>query len=382
MKCLILRSTPVPPDPRVEKAATALANAGYEVEVFCWDRNSQDTFRTFKSVSDENPKVSFCRFGMKSSYGTQETLIKSFIWNIAGFFHILKKRPETIYSCFFDTLPTAILASRIMNIPVVYDPFDNYADCLDGGVPSIIRKMLKRTEIELANKAEVVILADETRVRQYENRLLNTIIIYNSPINKIGTYDHSDIIRENPNHEFTIFYAGILSKDRGIEAMLSAAGNVPGIRIIIAGYGKDVEYYKDLFNKYTSVTYLGTINYQSVIEHTRKASLLFALYDPSITNNKFASPNKLFEAMMCGIPIMVSSETSMSEKVLIEDCGVVVEYDNEGQIQAAVTRLRDDPALCVRMGDNGRKAYRDKYDWNIMEKRLRESMVSISVKSK
>jgi glycosyltransferase involved in cell wall biosynthesis len=319
---------------------------------------------------------------MKSSYGTQETLIKSLIWNIAAFFQILKKRPETIYSCFLDTLPTTILASRIMNIPVIYDPFDNYADCLDDSVPAIIRKVLKWTEIELANKAEVVILADETRVRQYENRLLNTIIIYNSPINSIATDEPSDNIQENSTHEFTIFYAGILSKDRGIESMLLAAGNVPGIRIIIAGYGKDVEYYKDLFNKYPSVTFLGTINYQSVIEYTRKASLLFALYDPSITNNKFASPNKLFEAMMCGKPIMVSSETSMSEKVLREGCGVVVEYDNVDQIQSAITRLRDDPALCASMGNNGRTAYKREYSWEIMEKRLKDSMESITAKSK
>ena len=156
---------------------------------------------------------------------------------------------------------------------------------------------------------------------------------------------HLMISCENPTHEFTIFYAGILSKDRGIEAILSAAENVPGIRMIIAGYGKDVEYYKNLFNKYQNVTYLGTINYQSVIEHTQKADLLFALYDPSITNNKFASPNKLFEAMMCGKPIMVSAESSMSEKVAREGCGVVVEYDNVDQIRSAIKRLRDDPAL-------------------------------------
>jgi len=47
-----------------------------------------------------------------------------------------------------------------------------------------------------------------------------------------------------------------------------------------------------------------------------------------------------------------------------------VEYDNVKQIKDAIVTLRDNPQLCKRLGDNGRKAFLEKYNWNIMERKL------------
>ena len=77
--------------------------------------------------------------------------------------------------------------------------------------------------------------------------------------------------------------------------------------------------------------------------------------------------NKVLEAMMCGIPVI----TNISQE-LIDDtkCGIIVEYDNIDQIKSAIVTLRDDPSLRKLYGNNGRKAYLEKYNWTLMEEKL------------
>jgi len=128
----------------------------------------------------------------------------------------------------------------------------------------------------------------------------------------------------------------------------------------------------------TNIKYIGHIPYEKVIETTLDSDLLFAFYDPSIPNNRYASPNKLFEAMMCGKPIIMNSESTASEIVLEEKCGLVVPYGNVNAIKEAILRIKKQPNLGVKLGENGRKAYEEKYSWKTMEKRLLSSYSLLS----
>jgi glycosyltransferase involved in cell wall biosynthesis len=120
------------------------------------------------------------------------------------------------------------------------------------------------------------------------------------------------------------------------------------------------------------VEYIGFIPYEKVIEGAFRADVLFAFYDPAIRSNKYASPNKLFEAMMCGKPIIVNAETTAAKIVDKERCGITVPYGDICAIRSAIIRLRDDRKLRVMLGKNGRMAYQRHYDWKLMERRLLE----------
>jgi glycosyltransferase involved in cell wall biosynthesis len=71
--------------------------------------------------------------------------------------------------------------------------------------------------------------------------------------------------------------------------------------------------------------------------------------------------------MKCGIPVI----TNVAHEIVIDtSCGIIVEYDNVEQIKDTIIKLRDDPNLRKRLGDNGRKAFLEKYNWKVMENRL------------
>lgn len=360
MKILIIRSNPVSPDPRVEKEALTLGMAGNEVDILAWDRDNTNI------KYDRRDYYEIHRFGLKADYGKPLLIIKLFIWWIYEFFYLIRTRYDIIHACDFDTLIVAAFVSKLRNKILIYDCFDFYSDSLPSIVPDIMRNIVSRFEIFFATFAHTVILVDESRIIQFKNRIKKPAIVYNSPSDALITFNQYDEKKE----DFLIFYAGILDENRGFRKIIEATENLKGIQFIIAGFGADEKILINLFKNTTNTKYIGKIPYKDVIKYTRDCKMLFALYDPKIPNHQYSSPNKLFEAMMCGKPIIVSAETSMASIVEKEKCGIVVPYGDIQKIREAVCSLKNNPGLCRELGENGRRAYEERFSWKIMEKRL------------
>ena len=128
---------------------------------------------------------------------------------------------------------------------------------------------------------------------------------------------------------------------------------------------------KKLLNKIegiSNIIYKGFLDHEEVLDLEANSDAMVALYDLNLqTQNKYVMGNKLFEAMMFGVPLI----TNIAQEIVNEtDCGIIVDYDNSEQVQEAIIKLRDDPELRKRLGTNGRKAFLEKYNWNLMEKKL------------
>ena len=67
---------------------------------------------------------------------------------------------------------------------------------------------------------------------------------------------------------------------------------------------------------------------------------------------------------------MANKGTSTAEKVAKENCGLTVDAMNIDEIQDAIIMLRDNPKLCMELGENGRRAFEQRYCWEVMEPRL------------
>ena len=119
-----------------------------------------------------------------------------------------------------------------------------------------------------------------------------------------------------------------------------------------------------------NLTWHGRIPYQKTLELTANADVSFATYDPDIPNHRYASPNKIFEAMMLGIPIITARNTNMDQIVLANDCGVVVDYGDLEELENALLGLAGDPVLREKMGRNGRAAYQREFSWQVMASRF------------
>jgi hypothetical protein len=106
-------------------------------------------------------------------------------------------------------------------------------------------------------------------------------------------------------------------------------------------------------------------------------ALLHLAFEPDF---RMCSPHKLFEYMAAGLPVIVSPAESVARIVREEGAGIVVGY-NPAEMAQAIIELAKDKDLRNRMGEAGKKAVREKYNWkndsqiliNIYDRFLRKS---------
>lgn len=357
-KIIFIRSSNNPA--RVEKEASSLKKAGYSVDILYWDRNSN------KSRIEMNDGISIRYFGLKAPCGKVSLFPYLLLWWIYEFIFLLKNDYDIIHACCFDTVIPTIPIKIIRKNKLVYDIFDFYSETLPLNIPKLLTFLVSRMEIFSIRFADYVIIVDECRYIQIkEASIKNLAVIMNCP-------SENHILNERmPKHEiFTVFYGGMISKTRGLTELINAINGEHDITLIIAGMGEDEDLYRPIFENTKNIISLGWINYQKYIELTAQADAVFGFYDPSIPNNKLASPNKLFEAMMCGTPIIINEETSMRNIVSANKCGIIIPYNNVSLLRESILKLKDKPHIATEFGLNGRKAYENEYNWQIMEIRL------------
>lgn len=348
------------PDTRLKKEMDTLIKNGYDVKVIIWERGWP---------FDNDQKVDTKSLKLNAPVGSISSALYFPIWFLFLTFWLFRIEWDVVHAVNFDTYLFSLFVAKIKNKSIVYDIYDFYGDVM----PGLLRNMVVRMDKYLLPFSDVLILADEARVEQIGGNIHNKIFtINNSPTEDFFNKNY----RTRGINNFKVFIGGKIAEQRCLDMIISAASKMKDVELVVRGHCQEAEYKQllvELGQKFDNVDlYLDGVPYEEIVKGTLGADLTIALYDPAIPNNKYASPNKLFEAMASKIPIIVNENTSMANIVRKEKCGIIIPYGNEEALIWAITRLKDDPSLQKQLGDNGRKAYENRYNWTIMESRLKD----------
>lgn len=365
MHTLILRSNPIEPDPRVEKIARALAGQGHNVICLGWDRSDSLPVQEFRDG------FTIHRLRIRSKYGSGMQNFPALLrWQIglSRWLFSHKSDFEFIHACDFDTIIPSMLMKWIYKKKVVYDIFDFYADHLRK-TPAWIKRLIRNIDLWMINKADAVILVDDSRRMQIAGaHPKQLIIIYNSPEEVIAAPELTTTSHHSA--DLNIAYVGLLQRERGLLEMLDVLRKRDCWHLDIAGFGGDEEEIKTIAAAIPNVKWHGRISYDLALAISADADVLFATYDPAIENHRYSSPNKVFEAMMLGKPIIVARNTNMDRIITEEKCGLVVTYGKVNELENALDQLGQNPEFRKLLGQNARKAYETRYSWSVMSGRL------------
>ena len=190
-----------------------------------------------------------------------------------------------------------------------------------------------------------------------------TIILHNYPIKKDFV-----LINEHKNRELpTIIYVGNYSKIRGIDSLIMAAQRIYGekkFRIEI--FGKEVG--KNLRNELEeslspeTLRIFNPIPNEAIRRKLKMSDIGVLLYRPT-PNNERALPTKLFEYMASGIPVLASNLSAISEVIIKNRCGIVVDPDNIDEVTMGLKKLISDRIYAKKLGRNGRTAVEKGYNF-------------------
>lgn len=369
----ILRSNPISPDPRVEKIAAALSASGREVMALGWDRTaalpSKEMNRGFRVE----------RLPIRAEYGQGMGNFPQLLrWQWGLWCWLLKNHSsfDILHACDFDTILPALWIKWLFHKKVIYDIFDFYADHLRR-TPGGLKNMIRKVDLWAIGKADALILVDDSRRDQVNGSHPRRLtIVYNSPEDARSKL--ADPIPSRAGCELRLAYIGLLQIERGLFEMLEVLRLHPDWHLDLAGFGGDEERILALVAALPNVTWYGRVQYDQALLLSDQADALFATYDPAIANHRFSSPNKVFEAMMLGKPLVVARGTNMDRMVEAADCGLIVNYGDVKMLEGALARLAEDAELRRRLGANARQAYEHTYSWAKMRERLIQLYAEVS----
>ena len=146
----------------------------------------------------------------------------------------------------------------------------------------------------------------------------------------IPEIDEASVLITDSKYQFnnawpTLAYFGGFTLDRFLVELIESA-KTAHVNLLIGGYGNAVveEKLKQV-EGCENVRYFGRMGMKDGLQMSNNADAVFAMYCKTNANHVYAAPNKYYEAMLLGKPIITTKGTILEEKVLKNGMGYVID---------------------------------------------------------
>lgn len=281
---------------------------------------------------------------------------------------VRKLRPDIVH--FHDPELIALgLLLKLVGIKVIYDVHEDVPqdimskDWLPRPVRWPVAKAMAGLEW-LAGKAfDGIVVVTPTIARRFPQA--KTVLVQNYPV--IGELWSSTASR-GPRQAPIAVYLGGLTSIRGAREMVEALTLLPDsceVQLAFAGNisppGLEAEL--STYKGWKRVKAMGWLSRNDVAACLGQAVMGLVLFLPE-PNHITAQPNKLFEYMSAGIPVIASDFPLWREIVEGAGCGLLVDPGDPRAIAGAMEWISDHPREAAEMGRRGRRAVERIYNWD------------------
>jgi glycogen(starch) synthase len=141
-----------------------------------------------------------------------------------------------------------------------------------------------------------------------------------------------------------VLYQGQLIADRGIEQAAEAVLSIPDTILVLLGFGPRAAHYRAMTE---AAPYAGRVHHlppvppDELLSWTASADVAVMAIQPSSTNHEFTTPQKLWEAMAAGVPVVASDLPGMAEVIRETGAGVLCDPTSPASIAAALRQVLD-----------------------------------------
>lgn len=385
---LMLLESSFPPDIRVEKEINTLTKNSFTVSILCYRKNKHKTKHIFNNATVLNYISQSYFQRIKAKLSMLFTFIHpNFLAEMKLFYD--QKPFDMIHVHDLPLSKTALTFQKYHpKIKVILDFHENYPEALlvwnewNKGLKTCINKYIfHRYKRWLHYEKKVIAQADHVIavVKEMKERLIN---IHNVSENQISIVSNTEpksfdqlpidqTIMNTYKNDFIISYIGGFGPHRGIDTailgMSKLKQNIP-IKLLLIGKGNhDIESkFKSLIKSNhlsEHVLILGWQPFEKVSSYIAASNICIVPHknNPHTANTV---PHKLFQYMMKGKPVLVSSCAPLKRIVEETQSGLVFEADNPRDFAKKVMLFFDNPKLLQQSSENGKLATsKNIYNW-------------------
>jgi glycosyltransferase involved in cell wall biosynthesis len=270
------------------------------------------------------------------------------------------------------------LLLKLRGRKVIWDAHEHYPNSIldkyyiSKSLRWLISRSFDRFERTVIRFFDYVIYTTPLVGARYEAMKVHCSRVENYPIIEL-----SEARPKQPQEK--IIYLGVMAESRGLVKVVEAFAEVvkkhPRWKLCLLGTYSPASFegeLRDFVKKLgveTNVEFLAWVPYDEKEKLSSQAAMGIITYLP-YANNVSCLPNKLFDYMLVSLPVIASNFPLYREVVEGSHCGLLVDPSKPQEIAGAMEYLIEHPDEARRMGENGRRAVLEQYNWGKESERL------------
>ncbi len=361
----LLQTDPYLPKPvlRALREAESLKQAGWDVSFVSWIKGAlppnapSDAYPT-RRVNVPVPPLgtSFVPRALAYNRATKRL-----------FRACVDEKPDLIVAHDFEVLRAGAMAKRWTRKPLIYDSHEDWPALIAENSAREAR-IAKAEERRLCRRVAHVITVSETIADKFRRMKKDTTVLYNArPESEIRLADREASRRSFGyfDDDFVVGFAGALARGRGLEILLDALPTLPSTKaLIVGGPDDEAQQLRALAQARGLQDRVRVDGYRTF----RELAPYYASMDVGVIlldrrpNHERALPNKLFDYMAYGVPVIVPDYPAMAPIVRDGPCGWTVSEVRPELVNAAIREALSSGEAGAR-GARGRERYLSSFAW-------------------
>jgi glycosyltransferase involved in cell wall biosynthesis len=309
--------------------------------------------------------------------------LKFLSFNIKVFFCLLFKSVDLIHCHDLWVLPSSAILSLFKNTNLLYDAHEYYT-----GLEIFLKRPLRKFLWSLAERlsmpmvdALVTVSVQHAKLYKLRYPKFNNIqVIRNLPQFEAPKYPSADDGLKEKKDKMIVFH-GHFKPGRGLENLIEALAQINDVQLLLIGEGElkpKLEKLIDAKKINAKIHLRNYIQTDLLISFISQADIGVVLFEPTNINYASALPNKFFEYIMAGLPVLASNIDTLKEIIDTYNIGLTVNPLSVASIVEGINSIFNNQARLLELKKNTRKAARE-LCWENEEEKLIEIYKSFDV---
>jgi glycosyltransferase involved in cell wall biosynthesis len=336
-------------DQRVHRICSFLEEEGYEVELV--GRESSKTQLNKRSYNAERLPMWFSKGVLSYSE-----------FNARLFFRLLFSGADIFVANDLDTLLPNYFISKIKKKKLFYDSHEYFTGVPELEHNTLKRKAWQRLEKFLLPKLKDLYTVNESIAGKYKEVYgVDMKVVRNLPVYEPTTPSNDRLYPEGK--KILLLQGAGINIQRGAEELVESMRFLPDdFMLYLIGSGDCWEQLKQLavnLQLQHKVKFIEKIPFQELKKYTAQADLGFSLDKPINLNYQLSLPNKIFDYIHAGVPVLASDIFEVKKVIETWDVGTIINEVTPEAIAVAVKEIFNDESRYFKWKENTLKAARE-----------------------
>ncbi len=348
-------------DQRVHRTATTLYNAGHDVVlVGRRKKDSLDISRNYNTV----------RFNLWWEKGA----LFYAAYNLRLFFYLLFTKVDVLVSNDLDTLLPNFLISKVKRVKLFYDSHEYFTEVPELVSRPRIQRIWKRIERWIFPKLKYVWTVNASIAKLYSDEYGKEVgVIRNVPVTLKDLKKRSRMELNLPADKKILLFQGAgINVDRGGEEAVLAMQNIDDSLLLFIGGGDVISILKvmvERLNLTEKVRFIPRLPFDELMAYTAIADVGLSLDKDTNINYRYSLPNKVFDYIHAGLPVLSSNLVELRKIVEGYDVGLIAESHDPDYLSGRIREMFSDKKRFDSWGENLKLAAAE-LCWEKEEKKL------------